>query len=498
VPKAQVTTSAQTLLPRVIAISSGKGGVGKSSIAVNLGISLAKNGKRVCLLDADTGLANANILLGLTPQYSLEHVLYGAKAIEDVMLDGPCGMKIIPGANGISDCVSLHARQQLRLTRELARIESEFDYLLIDTAAGIAATTLDFISASHHSLVVITPEPTSLTDAFSLIKLLKRRRGKVALHAVVNMSSGTRQAKEVFHRFASAVDKYIGVKIRYLGYVQRDESMRAAVVLQNPVSMFPDNDPSCRGFITLADSLVTATAEPVNRSFSAYWHRQFRQHDPASNDEKNTGKSGVLAGRAMSAPATARSRDASYVSELRSRLLLLIEQGNAEAEVLQPLLEECVAAYIKRFGDSPLSILAMIEQLLSSPERDDQVLRDIASWVKPWGGFNSQPPTEEMLAPLAERAESAVLDDRISDLDKVSDSEQKQNAPIKLRQANSSQLQERFIDENPTPDLAPSKEIERLVSQGYDSLRFGSQEGLLELLQRDSKTTLSELLKALA
>ena len=111
----------------------------------------------MCLLDADTGLANANILLGLTPEFSLEHVLYGAKPIEEVMLDGPHGLKIIPGANGISECVSLHPRQQLRLTRELSRIEGDFDFLLIDTAAGIAETTLDFISAAHHTLVVEAP-----------------------------------------------------------------------------------------------------------------------------------------------------------------------------------------------------------------------------------------------------------------------------------------------------------------------------------------------------
>ncbi|HUH38338.1 MAG TPA: P-loop NTPase, partial [Spongiibacteraceae bacterium] len=120
--KGQPAPTAEPVPSRVIAITSGKGGVGKSSIAVNLAISLAKTGSRVCMLDADTGLANVNILLGLTPEYSLEHVLFGAKAIEDVFIEAPYGVQVIPGANGIAECVDLHPRQQLRLTRELARI----------------------------------------------------------------------------------------------------------------------------------------------------------------------------------------------------------------------------------------------------------------------------------------------------------------------------------------------------------------------------------------
>ena len=243
VPAAQeepLPKSKQRLSPHVIAITSGKGGVGKSSIAVNLGISLAKAGARVCIFDADTGLANINILLGLTPKAGLEHVLFGAKSIEEIMLDGPFGVKIIPGANGITECVSLHPRQQLRLTRELGRIEGEFDYLLLDTAAGIADNTLDFVGSAHQSIVVITPEPTSLTDAFSLIKVMHRRRPGMVYQIVVNMCSNVAQAREVYHRFSTAVEKYIGVHPHNLGHLLRDESMRVAVTLQSPVALFPE------------------------------------------------------------------------------------------------------------------------------------------------------------------------------------------------------------------------------------------------------------------
>jgi len=393
--------------PRVIAISSGKGGVGKSSIAVNLGISLAKTGAKVCIFDADTGLANVNILLGLTPQYSLEHVLFGAKAIEEVMLEGPHGVKIVPGANGISECVSLHPRQQMRLTSELARIENTFDYILVDTAAGISDTTLDFISASQHALVVITPEPTSLTDAFSLIKLLKRRRSQIAYHVVVNMCSNTGQAKEVFHRFSAAVEKYIGIEPEYLGYILRDESLRAAVTLQNPVALFPESDPSCSSFIRLADSIDRVTAEHAEGpAFSAYWQKQYlsqgrkpEKPETANPEPDNAGFS-------------AEKRDNDYVSELRSRLLLMIEQGNAEVEQIADLLQESVDAFIKRNQASPVDILELLDQQLAFSEIDEDLMREVYERVKHWGSGHDAPPTEEMIGVTGdnEECETTVLE----------------------------------------------------------------------------------------
>ena len=400
--------------PRVIAISSGKGGVGKSSIAVNLGISLAKTGARVCIFDADTGLANVNILLGLTPQYSLEHVLFGAKAIEEVMLEGPHGVKIVPGANGISECVSLHPRQQMRLTSELARIENTFDYILVDTAAGISDTTLDFISASHHALVVITPEPTSLTDAFSLIKLLKRRRSQIAYHVVVNMCSNTGQAKEVFHRFSAAVEKYIGIEPAYLGYILRDESLRAAVTLQNPVALFPESDPSCSSFIRLADSLDRATAEHTEGpAFSAYWQKQYLSQG-RKEEKTETAKP-----EPESSSFSAEERDNDYVSELRSRLLLMIEQGNAEVDQLADLLQESVDAFIKRNNASPVGVLELLDQQLALSEIDEDLMREVYERVKPWGSGHDTPPTQEMVSAVDDveeleavvEPESAVIEE---------------------------------------------------------------------------------------
>lgn len=354
----------QEHLPHVIAISSGKGGVGKSSIAVNVALSLAKSGSKVCLFDADTGLANVNILLGIRPQYSLEHVLYGSKSIDEVMIDTSYGLKVIPGANGISECVELHPRQQLRLTRELVRIEKEFDYFLIDTAAGIASTTLDFISAAQTTLLVITPEPTSLTDAFSLVKLLKRRQGNHHFLVVVNMCANANEAREIFLRFSTAVEKYIGIEISFLSFIQRDESVRAAVSLQSPVALFPDSDPSSRAFTRLANSLQQSVdVVPTVKSFSSYWYRQFKKASTTSSENKVN-----PVNRPQTEVDVFKERD--YLREMRSRMLLMISKGEVNQPLIEQLLRDSVNAYIQQFQQLPVNIVELVEQQLLLPDVD--------------------------------------------------------------------------------------------------------------------------------
>lgn len=441
-PIAQGTTR---LSSHVIAIASGKGGVGKSSIAVNLGISLAKTGARVCIFDADTGLANINILLGLTPKASLEHVLFGAKTIEEIMLEGPFGLKVIPGANGISECVTLHPRQQLRLTRELGRIEGEFDYLLLDTAAGIAETTLDFVASAHQCLVVITPEPTSLTDAFSLIKLMNRRRPGISCQIVVNMCANVAQAREVYHRFSTAVEKYIGIRTQYLGHLLRDESIRNAVTLQNPVAMFPESDPSSRSFMRLADALRQATeTDAPGLGFTLFWQRQFRQRQSA--------------GDAARKPSTRVVGDERvYLSELKSRLLTQIAKADAPSASLSATLEELRHAYAKRFGVSGINPQMIIDDLIADPDRNDLILRQLAERLAPWrAAAEPEPkhePVEQVLYPAA-----------------------------------------------PPPMVDAAPPLPRsLVVHSYDESRFGSQHALRELLQRKNEAgqTALELIEIL-
>lgn len=487
--KARSQMADKPLLPRVISISSGKGGVGKSSICVNLGISLAKTGARVCLLDADTGLANANILLGLSPEFNLEHVLFGAKAIEDVMLDGPYGLKIIPGANGISECVGLHPRQQMRLTRELSRIESEYDYLLIDTAAGVAPTTLDFICASHCALIVITPEPTSLTDAFSMIKLLKRRSGTLQYQIVVNMSGSAGQAKEVFHRFTAAVEKYIGVHCDYLGFILRDESMRAAVVLQNPVTMFPDSDPSCRSFKVLADKLDIATADfPVEPPFSEYWQRQY--------STKATGLESRHLVPVASKPQVPKVEPTvvqDEVKDLRLKISELIEQKKVSVSSIQSLLQESVDKFIDVNDQIPVDMVKLVDYMVASPESYDQLVSDIAERVKPWvdlDSVNVDPALSlrDMVDETDMNPESSsptivpeVHFDIVKDSGEIVSTDKNEMAE---ECQDSSQTLTSFDTADPQT-IINKPLIARRVG-GYDNQKFGSQEDLLALLRSDA------------
>lgn len=275
--------------PRVIAVTGGKGGVGKTSIAINLAIALSRTGSKVCLFDGDTSLANTNVMLGLYPSYTLEHLFTGERSIQEIVINGPEGIQIVPGASGVAQCVELDVGQQQRLVTSIRSIEKHYDYMLVDTAAGIGPTVLHFIAASQVALIVITPEPTSLTDAFSLLKILKRRGYRRKAQVVVNMAANPTQAKKAYTRFSRAVDKYLDLSVEYLGSVWMDESMRNAVATQRPVALYPKTDPSARCFYRLAESIEDVFDRPntPRLAFSEYWQKVVeRQHSTKSFSSK--------------------------------------------------------------------------------------------------------------------------------------------------------------------------------------------------------------------
>jgi MinD-like ATPase involved in chromosome partitioning or flagellar assembly len=230
----------------VIAVTSGKGGVGKSNISVNLSIALSQLGQKVCLFDADINLANTNILLGLTPSLTLHDFLNDRLDINKILCQGPEGIRIVPAATGIADFINLKRQQQSHMLAALKELERDYDYLIIDTAAGVDETLINFLLAAPYTIVTITPEPTSLTDAFSLLKVLKQRGFNQPVFVIVNMAVSRSLATDAFRRFGGAVAKYLRLKLSYLGYIPSDPKVQEAVRNQEAVLLRHPQTPASR------------------------------------------------------------------------------------------------------------------------------------------------------------------------------------------------------------------------------------------------------------
>jgi len=242
--------------PHVIAIASGKGGVGKTNLTANLAVALASRGLRVCVLDADLGLANLDVLLGLSPARSLRDVMRGEHTLEDVLVDGPAGIRIIPAASGYEELTRLGPDDQLRLLAEVDGLEESVDVLLVDTAAGISANVLYFTAAAADALVVITPEPTALTDAYALIKVLATRYGRREFLVAVNMAAGQADAEAAFRRLARVAERFLRVRLEYQGYVPYDDALPRAVREQHPVILAAPGSPASQALAALAGRLA--------------------------------------------------------------------------------------------------------------------------------------------------------------------------------------------------------------------------------------------------
>jgi flagellar biosynthesis protein FlhG len=222
--------------PKVISISSGKGGVGKTNVTANLGLAFTQLGKKVLILDADLGLANIDVLLGITTRYSIEHLFRREKKFSEILVKGPGGMSIMPASSGVLELVDLEESQKIFLLNELDHLAMNVDVLLIDTGAGISSNVLYFNMAAAESIILVTPEPTSITDAYALMKVLSMKFQKKNFMILVNLASSAQEAKEVFKKLNIAVDRFLGsLSLDYLGSIPLDESISKAVKLQKAV-----------------------------------------------------------------------------------------------------------------------------------------------------------------------------------------------------------------------------------------------------------------------
>lgn len=220
---------------KVIAVASGKGGVGKTNISVNLAMSLAQQGKRVMLLDADLGLANVDVLLGLNTRLNLSHVISGESTLDEVIIDGPAGLKIIPAASGIAGMVDLTGAEHAGLIHAFSELSHDVDVLLVDAAAGISGSVVNFVRAAHEAVVVVCDEPASVTDAYALIKVMKRHHGVSRFHILANMTKTAYEGRALFTKLSRVAQRFLDVTLSYMGTIPQDEYLRKAIQRQQAV-----------------------------------------------------------------------------------------------------------------------------------------------------------------------------------------------------------------------------------------------------------------------
>jgi len=240
---------------RIIAVTSGKGGVGKTSITANLAFALGNIGKRVLVLDADLGLGNLDVLLGITPRYNLSHVINGEKDLDSIITAGPGNMNILPAASGVQELTLLTKKQKKEITQALNRLNESFDILLIDTAAGISSNVMYFNLTAQEIFVVVTPELTSITDAYALMKVLSMNCSRKEFRLLVNMAKNSREAYEVYKQLCVVTERFLDISISYIGFVLLDQNVGKGISRQRIVSdLFPDSRAS-RCISSLAEQI---------------------------------------------------------------------------------------------------------------------------------------------------------------------------------------------------------------------------------------------------
>ncbi len=253
-----------------VAVTSGKGGVGKTSLAVNLALALAKAGERACLVDGDLGLANVDVLLNLHPRHSLQEVVTGGLSLDDVAVRGPAGLEVIPAASGVEALANLSAVSRRLLVDRLQKRSARPDITILDTAAGLSRTVLALTLAADEVLVVTTPEPTALTDAYAMIKVLTQRRPELPLRLTVNLVEQAAHAREVHGHVNRIVQRFLGREIALAGWIPRDACVERAVREQRPLMLYFPYARATEAIRGMADRL---TRRAVAGDRPGFWHR---------------------------------------------------------------------------------------------------------------------------------------------------------------------------------------------------------------------------------
>jgi flagellar biosynthesis protein FlhG len=260
---------------RTIAVTGGKGGVGKSNIATNLALALAALNRRVALLDADLALANADVLLGLNPQYHLGHVLSGERTLAEVVIEVARNMRLIPGGSGVEELANLSRASHTRLVSELRAMEEQSDFMIVDTAAGIGANVMGVLCAATEVIIVTTPDPTAVVDAYATIKVLHNYAPQKPISLIVNNTVGIADAEQVYRQLRQAAARFLDHPIKHLGSIPHDAELVEAVREQTPVIEYAPGAPSSRAFKLIAKQLNDAHQDPDTSPTAtpdSFWH----------------------------------------------------------------------------------------------------------------------------------------------------------------------------------------------------------------------------------
>ena len=255
-----------------LAVTGGKGGVGKSNVAVNLSLALASLGRRVSLLDADLALANADVLCGLNLRNHLGHVLSGERALEEVVVEIAPNVRLSPGGRGLDELADLSRAQVIRLIAELRAMEAQSDYMVVDTPAGIASNVIGILRASHEVLIVTTPEPTAVVDAYATLKMLHKHAPEKSASIIVNDTIGVGDAERVFRQLRAAAEQFLKCQVEFLGGVPHDPELVEAVCAQTPVIDYAPEAPSSRAFRLIAKRLDQRRATRLMSGVPGFWH----------------------------------------------------------------------------------------------------------------------------------------------------------------------------------------------------------------------------------
>ena len=262
--------STREVLSRVITITSGKGGVGKSNLAINLAISLSRLGKKVIVLDADFGLANIEVMLGIRPQYNLSDLMFRGRSLSEIITKGPENVGFISGGSGIREMTSLTREQLINLSARLSELDRQADVVIIDTGAGISENVMEFVMSSAEVFLIATPEPTSITDAYALLKTLNHQpeftREHCHIKLIANKVNNEKNGKELFEKLSVVADKFLNISLEYMGAVPSDNNMSKAVMKQQPLSVAYPNSQAARAIDDMARILAAPEGEAVIKS----------------------------------------------------------------------------------------------------------------------------------------------------------------------------------------------------------------------------------------